>query len=263
VPEQHEKLKQLNFMGRQDGVIKLTGPVGDFSFYRSKDGHLMRLKGGVNGDRIKNDPAFARTRENGAEFGRAGKATKLLRTALRTLVMNVSDNRITSRLTQQMMRVIQADATNARGLRNVVDGEATLLKGFEFNQNARLDKTFFAPYTALIDRGSGQASISLPEYNPLQMVAAPPGSTHYRMVAGAAEVDFGAGSHVFNQSQGADIPVTDSLAPALVLTPGVTPGSTAVIFLVFGIEFYQEVNGVQYALRNGAYNALTIVEVDA
>jgi len=39
------------------------------------------LKGGVSADRIQNDPAFQRTRENGEEFGRAGAADKLIRMA--------------------------------------------------------------------------------------------------------------------------------------------------------------------------------------
>ena len=32
-------------------------------------------------------------------------------------------------------------------------------------------------------------------------------------------------------------------------------------FVVLLIEFFQEVNGQQYALNNGAYNVLNIVEV--
>ena len=49
-------------MARQKGIIKFTGKIGDLSFYKSKDGFLALEKGGVEADRIKNDPAFARTR---------------------------------------------------------------------------------------------------------------------------------------------------------------------------------------------------------
>jgi len=67
-------------MARQEGLIKLTGQMGGVSFYKTaEDGYLARTKGGVDADRIKNSPEFARTRENGAEFGRAGAATKLFR----------------------------------------------------------------------------------------------------------------------------------------------------------------------------------------
>jgi hypothetical protein len=38
--------------------------------------------------------------------------------------------------------------------------------------------------------------------------------------------------------------------------------STHPVFLVINIEFVQEVNGVRYPLRNGAFNACAIVKVD-
>ena len=47
--------------------------------------------------------------------------------------MNSADSRMVSRLTQRMVKVIQADQVSERGLRNVIDGEAELLFGFEFN----------------------------------------------------------------------------------------------------------------------------------
>lgn len=114
-------------MAKQKGVIKLDGTIGDITFYKSKDGFLAREKGGVPGDRIANDPAFQRTRENGAEFGRAGKAGKVLRNAIRNLLQNASDSRMVSRLTTEMLRVIQADATSERGLRNIIDGEVATI----------------------------------------------------------------------------------------------------------------------------------------
>jgi len=249
-------------MARQDGVIKLTGQMGDISFYKSKDGHLVRQKGGIDGARIKNDPAFARTRENGIEFGRAGSASKLLRSAFRMLIANVSDNRMANRLTQLMVKVIQADATNTRGARNVIDGEATLLTGFEFNQNGRLDKTFFAPYTFQIDRTSGALSIAIPPFVPMNLTTTPPGATHFKLVSGAAVVDFEKGSFVNSHADSGEQVLSIVAVPEIVLTQTITPESTHPLFLAFGIEFYQEVNGNRYALRNGAFNALALVGVD-
>jgi len=40
-----------------------------------------------------------------------------------------------------MIKVVQADETNECGQRNVIDGEATLLEGFDFNINAKLSAT--------------------------------------------------------------------------------------------------------------------------
>jgi hypothetical protein len=57
---------------------------------------------------------------------------KTLRTALRALLQNSKDNRMVGRLASKMVEVIQADAINPRGQRNVVDGEAELMEDFDF-----------------------------------------------------------------------------------------------------------------------------------
>src|SRR6187549_4302321 len=156
-------------MAKQKGIIKLEGTIGDITFFKSKDGYLARERGGIPADRIANDPAFQRTRENGAEFGRAGKAGKYLRTALRSLLQNVSDSRMIARLTKEMMRVIKADETNPRGYRNVIDGEAEFLKGFEFNVNSKLGTTLFAPFTGTVNRVTGELSVGIPSFVPVNM----------------------------------------------------------------------------------------------
>jgi len=117
-------------MARKKGIIKLKGTIGDITLYKTQDGHLAREKGGIDASRIASDPAFQRTRENVSEFGRAGKAGKILRTALRPFLINSANGRMVRRLTQAMVKVIQADTVSERGLRNVIDGEAELLFGF-------------------------------------------------------------------------------------------------------------------------------------
>jgi hypothetical protein len=62
--------------GKTKSIIKLEGTIGDITFFKSKDGYIAREKSSISKERIQNDPAFQRTRENGAEFGRAGKAGK-------------------------------------------------------------------------------------------------------------------------------------------------------------------------------------------
>jgi hypothetical protein len=89
-----------------------------------------------------------------------------------------------SRLTKQMVKVIQMDAVNPRGERNVIDGEAELLLGFEFNINGKLGTTLYAPYTSNIDRPTGILTVDIPSYIPSNMIAAPGGTNslqnHFR-----------------------------------------------------------------------------------
>jgi hypothetical protein len=248
-------------MARQKGIIKLDGTIGGITFYKSQDGYLAREKGGVEGDRIANDPSFARTRENGAEFGRAGKAGKLLRTAFRALLQNTADPRMVSRMTADFVKVIQADETNDRGQRNVIDGEAELLEGFDFNIRGKLGTTLYAPFTASINRTSGALEVVIPPFVPINMIAAPGGSTHFKLISAGAEVDFEAESYVSDSTESAVLALDSTTTTALTLSNTVTAASTKPLFLVLGIEFYQEVNGSMYSLKNGTYNALALVKV--
>ena len=249
-------------MAQQKGILPLKGTIGNINFYKSKDGYMAREKTSVTKERIANDPAFARTRENGAEFGRAGQAGKLLRTALRSLLLNTADSRMVARLTREMVRVVQADATNERGMRNVIDGEAALLEGFDFNANSKLSTSLFAPYTATIDRVTGVLQVQIPSFIPLNMVAAPSGATHFKLVAAGVEVDFENKTYVVAFSDSTSLPITSNATAPLNLSNPVTANSTRPLFLVLGIEFYQEVNGNQYSLKNGAFNALSLVKVE-
>ena len=248
-------------MARQKGIIKLKGTIGDITFYKTKDGHLAREKGGIDASRIASDPAFQRTRENGSEFGRAGKAGKTLRTALRTLLINSADGRMVSRLTQTMVKVIQADLTNERGLRNVIDGEAELLAGFDFNITGKLGTTLFAPFVGTIDRVAGEISVDLVSFVPANMIAAPSGTTHFKISSAGAEINFEAETFVVSSSETAILPWDSAPTADINQLNVVTPNSVSPLFLALGVEFYQEVNGRMYPLKNGAYNPLSLVQV--
>jgi hypothetical protein len=248
-------------MAKQKGIIKLDGTIGGITFYKSQDGYLAREKGGVSADRIANDPNFQRTRENGEEFGRAGKAGKLLRNAIRAMLQNASDSRMVSRLTQKMVEVIQEDITNPRGLRNVIDGEADLLEGFEFNISGKLGTTLYAPYIGTIDRVAGTLTANIPAFVPINMLAAPGGTTHFKIVSTAAEVDFENETFVMDAQASGVLPWDATATAVINLANTVTANSTHPLFLALGIEFYQEVNGQMYPLKNGAYNPLALVKV--
>lgn len=250
-------------MAKQKGIVPLEGTIGNVTFYKSKAGYLAREKGGVDGSRIATDPAFARTRENGSEFGRAGKAGRLLRTSLRALLLSINDSYMTGRLTREFVKVIRADEISPRGQRNVIDGEAELLQGFEFNQNGRLGATLYAPFTTSINRATGELSVVMPSFVPMNMIAAPAGATHYKINAAGVEIDFEAETFVVDLGSTGEAAIGTNPAPMTTLTATVTPASTKPLFLAVGIEFFQQVNGATYPLRNGAYNALSLVLVSS
>jgi len=248
-------------MARQKGVLSLEGKAGNFSFFQGRDGYGARTSDGMNGSRIAEDEAFKRTRENGMEFGRAGKAGKLLRTALRPILVGISDSKVTSRLTTQMLRVVKSDPINDRGDRTAMHGELELLNGFEFNVIAPIRQTVFAEFTAAIDRATGTGTVSLPSFDPAKMIASTPGATHYSLLLGIVSANF----DVLETKQAmlfGDALALNTVTAQSVLTVKLPEASEDPIFLAFGIEFMQIVNGKKYGLNNSDHKAMAIVAVE-
>jgi hypothetical protein len=185
----------------------------------------------------------------------------MLRVALRQVLINSADGRMVSRLTQAMTKVIQADATNPRGLRNVIDGEAELLTGFEFNIGGKLGTTLFAPFETTIDRVSGDIGLTLAPFVPTTMIAAPAGTTHFKIISAGAAIDFEAEKFEVTTSETAVLPWDSTLTAPINQDNSVSANSTNPLFLALGVEFYQEVNGQMYPLKNGAHNPLSLVQV--
>ncbi len=248
-------------MAKQTGLIKLKGTLDNVNFYKSKDGNLARMKTSVDADRIKNDPSFERTRENNAEFANSANSGKLVRDAVRPMALNASDGRVASRLTQVMTVIKNLDGTSIRGKRNVAigiqDAEAlATLKDFDFNQQAILGSILYKPFS--VDPNSGEIVVA--DLITQTDVVWPQGATHIRMTAGFAGVDFDTKEKDLQVSPSVTLPI-NMTQTTVTLTPPAVPGVNTTRIHLLKIEFFQEVNGALYTLKNGLYNALRIVEV--
>ena len=249
-------------MAKQAGIIKLKGTIEDIAFYKTADGHLARAKGGIDRNKLLNDPAFQRTRENGAEFGRAGHGGKLLRNAIRQLMINAKDRRVVSRLMTVLLAIIKTDPINPRGQRTIPNGNLQNLQGFDFNIDAPLTTAVYLDYTMDFDRVLGVATLNFEAFSPTIGIAAPSGTTHFKLNLGAAAVDFDLEEAVFAAADTGILPYTQPEVAANVLTALLKPNLVLPVFQLLGVEFYQEVNGEFYPLKNGAKNALAIVKID-
>jgi hypothetical protein len=248
-------------MARQNGLFKIKGTLDNVTFYKSVDGDLARMKTSVDKDRIANDPAFQRTRENGAEFGASASAGKLTRDAFRPIALNATDNRVVSRMTKLMTDIKNLDTTSPRGARNVGVPMATtsgkaLLKGFEFNASALLSGTLFKPYAVNTTTGA----ITISGLIPLNDVVFPSSATHVSFTGGYGNINYATGEVNFKLTNVQNIPINGT-SSNVTLTPTALPTGTGAKVFLLKMEFFQMVNGVQYSLKNGSYNALKIIEV--
>ena len=248
-------------MAKQSGLIKIKGTLDNVNFYKSKDGDLARMKTSVDAKRIKNDPSFERTRENNAEFANSANSGKLVRDAVRPMAMNASDGRVTSRLTQIMTAIKNLDTSSDRGKRVVALGiqdpqALATLKGFDFNNVAIMGSILYKPFT--VDTVTGEIVIA--DLVPQMDVAWPQGATHIQLTAGFAGIDFETREKDLKLSAPVNLPI-DTTQTTITLTPAASPAVATTKLILLKIEFFQEINGSQYTIKNGLYNALHIVEV--
>lgn len=249
-------------MATQSSIVKIEGTIENLTFYKNANGHFVRSKGGVSKNRIMNDPAFVRTRENGAEFSSITGSGKLLRTALGSMLFKAKDSRLTSRLVKVMAQLKNMDSSSVRGARNVAVGltdpiAKALLTGFDFNARASLGVVLNAPLTVDLTDGT----IKIAAFNPMEQMHSAEGATHFSLQSGFLNLDFETGAYEMTQSPELIFPLVQGVI-APVLTPTAVPAGSGVKIVVLLIEFFQEVNGVSYMLNNGAFNVLHLVAVD-
>ncbi len=248
-------------MAKFDGIFEIKGTLQGMSFYKSKDGLLIRKKGGVDKSRIKNDPAFQRTRENGSEFAHNANMGLMMRKSVANLVSLAKDYRVSSRVTQVMSTLKNLDVTSARGERKVWLGLATLegkqtIKGFDFNANSTFNSVFRGEYA--LDTLTGEVTIT--DFSPVKNLSLPQGATHASISVAVANVDFEFNNFGTRYSTKENMALVDGELN-ITLTPSSMPGGTGTNFYYILIEFFQELNGVQYPLKNNSHNVLYLMEV--
>ena len=248
---------------KQIGVIKFDGTNGDLTFYKGrKGGYRIKSKSAIPASRIANDPTFVRTRENNGLFSRAAKAGKLLRHAIPTLLSEAKDGQASSRVMKVMSAIIRTDTVNPRPDRNVASGDLTLLQDFEFNSNAPLDTVLQTDNTVTVDRTLGTIQVTVPAFVPEKVLASPTGATHYMIVSAGLEINFATNAVIAKQQNAsAYLPIDSVPSAILTQTATITSGTTLPLFMVLGVQFFQEVNGIKYPLNNAAKNGLGIVKV--
>lgn len=248
-------------MAKYDGIFEIQGTLKGMTFYKTQDGLLIRTKGGISRDRIKNDPAFQRTRENGTEFAQVAQCGQLIRKGLGGMLKLARDRRMSSRMMSRLSKVKNLDTTSPRGERKVGIGMATpegktLMKGFDFNDQARFDRVFRSLYS--LDTVTGTFSVD--DFLVSEMLSLPEGATNVSLSVAVGRVDFATGEYATAVSPKTNLAVTDP-AQALSLVPAAIPAGDGFLFFYFLLEFFQDINGIQYPLKNHAHNVLCLLDV--
>ena len=256
-------------MAIQDSFIKIKGSLGGLTFYEQNGKNLIKTASGVSKERILSDPAYRRTRENMQEFGAAASVAKSIRMGFAGINREVRTDGMAGRLTGVMKKLNRVGPGN-RGERSFeILANKQMLEGFEFQKRLPFRTVFYAPQGApTIDVNRSVVSWTVPDFNTQNYIQIPIGATHARLVLHTAVLS----DYVYDTAQrayqfvhpaenersasaySAEFPLVGmvgndiSLSADLGLSAALP--STAAVLVGTGILFYQQINGLYYALAN-------------
>jgi len=176
-------------------------------------------------------------------------------------MIDAKDSRVTSRLTKVLNQVKNEDLISARGQRNVTEGLATpqgraLLKGFNFNRRSSLEAVLLKSYA--LDTATGEVTIT--DLVPNQEMSIPEGATHATLSAAFLNLDLGTEVQDLQLSNDVNLPINGT-ATSVTLTPAAPASGSGQSYYLLKVAFFQDVNGIQYPLKNGAHNAMQLIEL--
>ena len=130
------------------------------------------------------------------------------------------------------------------------------MKAFNFNKNAIMGSVLFSPYS--INTTTGVITIN--NLVPANDLSIPEGATHFSISGAVEMIDFSNGTYNQMLTNVVNSSIGSTIVP-VALTPTSMPTGTGFTFFMLKVEFFQMVNNVQYSLRNGKHNSLSVIEV--
>jgi hypothetical protein len=270
--------QNLEIMAKQKGILKIKGSLGGLTFYEKDGENIVRTTGGVDKERIKNDPAYKRTRENMSEFGASAKVGKALRMGLANVIKLMGESSLVGRLTG-LMKKINTLGSGDRGQRSFeILTNKEVLTGFELKKSISFGSIFFAPFgTPVLNANRGKSTWTIPDFNTDNFITKPEGASHFRLLLIASvlsnytyqvkEKGFSPVHPVENEkntlAMTTEIPLGGMVGGVTTLTAdlgitGALPANVAVLSSI-GIIFYQQINSQFYELSSN--NAMRIEAV--
>ncbi|WP_179008118.1 hypothetical protein [Winogradskyella forsetii] len=236
-------------MAEQKGIIPLVGTLGGINFYYLNGKPIARKAGGgFNGNAIKTKASMQRVRENASEFGHCSEVNKAFRLALRPFYKGYTFTHFHSRLMGLFTGLKDLDTAHKRGERRVAEGIAhddglKLLQHFNYTPACNVRKVL--PFAFAIDSSNFELTISNFDITQVGFVE---GATHIALTYGVLDFDF---NSLDSQLHLAPTMVMDAsyAASNVTLTLSSLPSGIGTRLCVFGLRFYQEVDGALYVLN--------------
>lgn len=235
-------------MARQHGIIRFEGKLEGFSFYRTKDGYIVRKSGGFKSDRLKNDACYAPCRKTAADFGACSKASKILKEALGDFLPPGNGKDMHLKRKELFTEIQKLDTAHPVGHRHpahvIHTTEAkALIKGFDLVPGHTFAR-FLTGHRLSVDGSVGFDS-------KLTTLILPKAATHACVQSAWVRVDLYNDVHDTRCSPPVFVRNSTELKN-IVLEPGGVPEGDGVDLYLLKVCFFEEVNGEMYEVRGSA-----------
>lgn len=245
-------------MARVISDFPLSGTINGITFFRTKHGNFARAKNRITKDDFLKRASYAKIRENSNVFGQTAKHGMLIRTAFKGQLRYAKQSDTNNRLTKVIYSIMQTAKRNDGKERDILNGDISLLEGFEFNTARRLSTVLYTRYNVRVDRAEGLVTLALNRFIPESSVKAPKPATDFRLSVGVAELDFATGTVRRSDSMYEEFNLDDNRADNVDLQAAIYQNSPHVIVVTVGIEFFERFNQKTVVIKSAA---LAIVEV--
>ncbi len=239
-------------MGKQTGILPISGKIGDKIYYARKNKH------GKTNYFVRNAPDEVRqtaaTQSAAVDFGTASHCAKLMRDALREYTLYYDSGTLINSLNKAMGEVVWADIGHRPGHKRIEGKNMHLLEGFNFNNEANIDRLLNA--TPVIGNSNNQITVSLPEIS-FSRSKALNSVTHLSIKAIALSVNFANHTSTHIASEAVLIRRNEKRQVTFTLNTC----NKDITCILLQVQSYYEVNGELHISQNKSASALDIISV--
>jgi len=240
-------------MAKYKSLFTIIGTIGGVNFYRLLGKPVNRIAGGgFTREAIKTKASMVRVRENNSEFGNCSHLNRIFREAIRPFYLKHKFPLFHSRLMTLFTGLKALDPVSKRGQRLV-------FRGLELDEGKRSLLNFAytpecKPKTVLpfsFDMDWTTYTLMVPEFH-MKQVSFISGATHIALLFGVLDFNFKTLDYKLHLADTLILP-KDFSGDTLSMTIQSLPTGLGMELGVFGIRYYQEVDGEMYLLsaKNG------------
>jgi hypothetical protein len=238
-----------------NGLLK--GDLGDKFYYIGRNGGQRSV------DKELKKQHAARLGKRSLEFARAAEAVLLFTTAFSGLIEFAGDITYEGRLQRHMLEVIRSDGYAPIGLRTIMDGDLSILEGFECDEKSPLPVSLQGLCEVSPYRKYGNLDLYIPSFDPAVVLPAIECAAFFRIDSVMAAINFDTGDCSVSRNVFVEWPIDGTMSPDIAIEHKVEIDRYIPWFLFVGLQIDTIPGYKCNSSFGGSYRALRLIKVFA